>query len=69
MRTSEWGVRVAGCVIREREGHHRKPTYWGSKMMLQVSAACPKILYQDPPCTSNGGYMVPNSRFLAPNIG
>ena len=26
-------------------------------------------LYQDPPCTLNWGYMVPNSGYLGPNRG
>ena len=26
-------------------------------------------LYQDPPCTLNWGYMVPNGRYLGPNRG
>ena len=26
-------------------------------------------LYQDPPCTLNWGYMVPNSGYLGPNKG
>ena len=26
-------------------------------------------LFQDPPCTLNWGYMVPNSRYLGPNRG
>ena len=25
--------------------------------------------FQDPPCTLNWGYMVPNSRYLGPNRG
>ena len=27
------------------------------------------IIYQDPPCTLNWGYMVPNSGYLSPNRG
>ena len=27
------------------------------------------IIYQDPPCTLNWGYMVPNSGCLSPNRG
>ena len=26
-------------------------------------------IHQDPPCTLNWGYMVPNSRYLGPNRG
>ena len=26
-----------------------------------------RLLYQDPPCTLNWGYIVPNSRYLGPN--
>ena len=31
--------------------------------------AVPKLVYQDPPCTLNWEYMVPNSRYLGPNRG
>ena len=27
------------------------------------------IIHQDPPCTLNWGYMVPNSGYLSPNRG
>ena len=28
-----------------------------------------KVVNQDPPCTLNRGYMVPNSGYLGPNRG
>ena len=28
-----------------------------------------RIVFQDPPCTLNWGYMVPNSRYLGPDRG
>ena len=46
-----------------------KKFFEGGRLVLWdagVEQRIPRALYQDPPCTLNWGYMVPNSGYLGP---
>ena len=44
-------------------------TLHGTSMTNMMQGKSENARYQDPPCTFNWGYMVPNSRYLGPNRG
>ena len=66
------GLRVKGLWGSSREENYIdgiEPVYYVGALHPGPYLLCLLSIFQDPPCTLNWGYMLPNSRSLGPNRG
>ena len=54
----------AACAGVSAGSSHGRDGDWSNRTSVEFDS-----MYQDPPCTLNWGYMVPNSGYLGPNRG